>query len=106
MERTGGHFGGTMLRRVNGRLMRLILLEVMYWLFHELVYCLSLKKKSKKEGIYQESIQSSTTTDPGYHWESDNVTIIHHKREPLRYLIKLCIHLKVLTLINIVYLPI
>ena len=29
----------------------------------------------KKEGIDQESIQSSTTPDPGYQWESDNVTI-------------------------------
>ena len=37
---------------------------------------------SKKEGKYQESIQSSTTPDPGYQWESDNVTIRHHKREP------------------------
>ena len=31
---------------------------------------------------YQESIQLSTTPDPGYQWESDNVTIRHHKREP------------------------
>ena len=37
---------------------------------------------SKKEGKDQESIQSSTTPDPGYQWESDNVTIRHHKREP------------------------
>ena len=28
--------------------------------------------ESKKEGKYQESIQSSTTPDPGYQWESDN----------------------------------
>ena len=38
--------------------------------------------KGKKEGKDQESIQSSTTPDPGYQWESDNVTIRHHKREP------------------------
>ena len=38
--------------------------------------------KSLKEGKDQESIQSSTTPDPGYQWESDNVTIRHHKREP------------------------
>ena len=38
--------------------------------------------KSKKEGKDQESIQSSTTPDPGYQWESDNFTIRHHKREP------------------------
>ena len=35
--------------------------------------------QSKKEGKDQESIQSSTTPDPGYQWESDNVTIRHHK---------------------------
>ena len=37
---------------------------------------------STKEGKDQESIQSSTTPDPGYEWESDNFTIRHHKREP------------------------
>ena len=31
--------------------------------------------KIKKEGKDQESIQSSTTPDPGYQWESGNVTI-------------------------------
>ena len=36
----------------------------------------------KKEGKDQESIQSSTSSDPGYQWESDNITIRHHKREP------------------------
>ena len=39
-------------------------------------------EQSKKEGKDQESIQSSTTPDPGYQWESDNFTIRHHKREP------------------------
>ena len=34
---------------------------------------------SKKEGKDQESIQSSTTPDPGYQWESDSLTIRHHK---------------------------
>ena len=38
--------------------------------------------KSKKECKYWESIQSSTTPDPGYQWENDNVTTRHHKREP------------------------
>ena len=38
--------------------------------------------KSKKEGKDRESIQSSTTADPGYQWESDNVTIRRHKRDP------------------------
>ena len=36
----------------------------------------------KKEGKDQEPIQLSTTPDPGYQWESDNVTISHYKREP------------------------
>ena len=35
--------------------------------------------KSKEEGKDQKSIQSSTTPDPGYQWESDNVTIRDHK---------------------------
>ena len=38
--------------------------------------------KSKKEGKDQDLIQSNTTPDPGYQWESDNFTIRHHKREP------------------------
>ena len=29
--------------------------------------------QSRKEGKDQESIQSSTTPDPGYQWESDNL---------------------------------
>ena len=37
---------------------------------------------SKKEDKDQESIQSSTTPDPGYQWEWDNFTIRHHKRGP------------------------
>ena len=38
-----------------------------------------LCKQSKKEGKDQESIQSSTTPDPGYQWESDRFSIRHHK---------------------------
>ena len=30
----------------------------------------------------QESIQLSSTPDPGYKWESDKLTDRHHKREP------------------------
>ena len=41
-----------------------------------------IQDKIKKEGKAQESIQSSTTPDPGYQWESDNFTIGHHKRVP------------------------
>ena len=37
---------------------------------------------SKKEGKDQESIQSSTTPDTRYQWESNNFTIRHHKQEP------------------------
>ena len=33
-----------------------------------------------KEGNFQESIQSSTTPDPGYQSESDKLIIRHHKR--------------------------
>ena len=32
---------------------------------------------------HQESIQSSTTPDPGYQWESDKLTVRRHKREPI-----------------------
>ena len=38
--------------------------------------------ESKKEGKDQVSIQSSTTSDPGYQWKSDKFTIRHHKQEP------------------------
>ena len=42
--------------------------------------------ESKKKGKDQESIQSSTTPDPGYQWESDNFTIRQHRREPSPFL--------------------
>ena len=35
--------------------------------------------QSKKDDKDQESIQSCTTPDLGYQWESDNFTIGHHK---------------------------
>ena len=35
---------------------------------------LSISLQSKKKGKDQESIDSSTTPDPGYQWESDNFT--------------------------------
>ena len=37
--------------------------------------------QSKKDGKDQESIQSSTTPDPGYQCESNKLTVRHHKRE-------------------------
>ena len=37
--------------------------------------------QSKKDSKDQESIQSSTTPDPGYQWESNKLTVSHHKRE-------------------------
>ena len=37
---------------------------------------------SKIDGKDQESIQSSITPDRGYQWESNKLTIRHHKREP------------------------
>ena len=38
--------------------------------------------KSKKDGKDQESIQSSTTSDPGYNMGSDKIAITYHKQEP------------------------
>ena len=38
--------------------------------------------QSKKDGKDQESIQYIITPDPGYQWESNKLTIRHHKREP------------------------
>ena len=38
--------------------------------------------QNKKKSNDQKSIYSSTTPDPGYQWESDNVTIRYHKQEP------------------------
>ena len=52
-------------------------LPTIYWLPNH-----NQNTVSKKEGKDQESIQSSTTPDPGYQWESDNFTIKHHKRKP------------------------
>ena len=37
---------------------------------------------SKKEGKDQELIQSSTTPDTGYQWESNKLTNRSHKQEP------------------------
>ena len=37
--------------------------------------------ESKKKGKVQESMQLSTTPDPGYQWAADNVTIRHHKQK-------------------------
>ena len=38
--------------------------------------------KSKEQDKDQESILPITTPDPGYQWESNKLTIRHHKREP------------------------
>ena len=47
-------------------------------------YCSSMNMDFIQDGRQdQESLQSITTPDPGYQWESDNVTIRHHKREPI-----------------------
>ena len=37
--------------------------------------------QSKKDGKDQESIQSSTTLDPGYQWKSNKLTVRHHKQK-------------------------
>ena len=36
--------------------------------------------QSKKDGKDQESIQSCTTPDLGYQWESNKLTVRHHKQ--------------------------
>ena len=51
-------------------------------LLHDINVVCNCFYKSKQDGKDQESIQSSTTPDPGYQWESGKVTIRHHKREP------------------------
>ena len=38
--------------------------------------------QSEKDGKDQESIQSSTTPDPGYQWESNKLLVRHHKDVP------------------------
>ena len=38
-------------------------------------------KRSKKEGKDQESIQSSTSSDPGYQWVSKQVTTKHQQTD-------------------------
>ena len=41
------------------------------------------KQIGSKQGCRdQESIQLSTTPDPGYQWESNKLVIRQHKREP------------------------
>ena len=48
-----------------------------------LCHCLVLVSNESKYGCKdKESMQSSTTPDPGYQWESDKLTVRHHKREP------------------------
>ena len=42
-----------------------------------------IRRDQSKSGCKdQKSIQSSTTFDPGYQWESDKLTVKHHKWEP------------------------
>ena len=38
--------------------------------------------QGKKDSKDQESIQLSTIPNPGYQWESNKLTVRHHKREP------------------------
>ena len=45
--------------------------------------CLTSDINQSKLGCKdQESIQSSTIPDPGYQWESDKLSVRHHKRDP------------------------
>ena len=51
------------------------------WRLHTLIRIeINQSKKGCKD---QESIQSSTTPDPGYKGESDKLTVRHHKRDPI-----------------------
>ena len=43
--------------------------------FHKQRLCEANSSQSKKEGKDKDSIQSSTTPDPGYQWESDNAIV-------------------------------
>ena len=56
-------------------LMQMEITVVICLLMSNVDICIQSKK-------YQESIQSSTTLDPGYQWETDNFTVRLHKREP------------------------
>ena len=69
-----------MMQGLNANMANFIAASYLFYLFIE-VFKFNANK-SKKEGKDQESIQSSTTPDPGCQWESDNFTIRHHKREP------------------------
>ena len=71
-------------RRFKIRKNRLILRKFsrIYLTYHLFKIRIINIKQSKKEDKDQESIQSSTTPDPGYQWESNTLTIRHHKREP------------------------
>ena len=53
-------------------------------------YIFTSFNKSKKQGKDQESIQSSTTPDPGYQWENDNFTIRLNKRGPRAQPLNIC----------------
>ena len=43
-------------------------------MIQHILYEFTRHRQSKKEGKDQELIRSSTTPDPGYQWESENVT--------------------------------
>ena len=47
---------------------------------HGIQETIKVKQQTKKEGKDQQSLQSSTTPDQGYQYESENCR--HHKREP------------------------
>ena len=63
------------------------ILECLQWLYR--THC---AYKGKKEDKDQESIQSSTTPEPGCQWESNNFTIRQHKREPRGQPFPACYH--------------
>ena len=52
------------------------------WYSHTYNWQSFLYAQSTKKGKYQESIQPSATPDPGYQWESENLTIRHDNGQP------------------------
>ena len=57
---------------------------ILIWFDLSLWWCIAWFRESKEEGIYQESIQSSNTSDPGYHGKVINsqLDITNEEREP------------------------
>ena len=60
-----------------------VMLNIQSVILLDMIFLVLYYILDKKEHKDQESIQSSATPDQGCQWESDNLTIRHHKRLPL-----------------------